>query len=173
MASMSIRSCSQSGAFLLLAPSCRRFREVDCGVPVADLGAKLSFIVPGAEACSGSKRDSADHLPTVGIILELGGPETYQRSLRALAAGGRIIQVGVLTGFGPKPDLGPLQSLNADILGVTVGSVEHFRSLNAFMAERRIVPVLDRVVAFEEAPAAYAHLRSGRHFGKVVIRLPT
>jgi NADPH:quinone reductase-like Zn-dependent oxidoreductase len=104
-------------------------------------------------------------------VLELGGPETYERSLNAVAAGGKIAQIGVLTGFGPKPNLRPLQFKNADILGITVGSGAHFTDMNDFIARHRIAPVINRVFAFEEAAAAYEYLRSGQHFGKVVIRM--
>jgi NADPH:quinone reductase-like Zn-dependent oxidoreductase len=105
------------------------------------------------------------------FVLELGGPATYERSLRVLAAGGKIAQIGVLTGFGPQPNLARLQTLNADILGITVGSLEHFEAMNAFIGEKRIAPVIDRVFPFEEAAGAYAYLRSARHFGKVVVRV--
>ncbi len=43
--------------------------------------------------------------------------------------------------------------------------------MNAFIAEHRIKPVVDRVFPFDETRAAYDHLASGHHFGKVVIRL--
>lgn len=104
-------------------------------------------------------------------ILELGGPGTYDRSLRSVASGGKIVQIGVLTGFGPKPDLARLQWENADIIGVTVGSVQHFSAMNRFLAEHAIHPVVDRVYGFDEVPDAYAHLRSGSHFGKIVVTL--
>ena len=104
-------------------------------------------------------------------ILELGGPGTYDRSLRSLASGGKIVQIGVLTGFGPKPDLARLQWENADIIGVTVGSVEHFVAMNRFLTEHAIDPIVDRIYGFDEVPEAYVHLRSGKHFGKVVIKL--
>lgn len=104
-------------------------------------------------------------------ILELGGPGTYDRSLRSVASGGKIIQIGVLTGFGPKPDLARLQWENADIIGITVGSVEHFMALNRFLTDHAIHPIVDRIFGFEEVPEAYAHLRSGSHFGKVVVKL--
>lgn len=102
-------------------------------------------------------------------ILELGGPGTYDRSLRALASGGKIIQVGVLTGFGPKPDLARLQWENADIIGVTVGSAAHFAAMNRFLNDHKIHPIIDRVFSFDEAPEAYAYLRAGAHIGKVVV----
>lgn len=102
-------------------------------------------------------------------ILELGGPGTYDRSMRSVAAGGKIIQIGVLTGFGPKPDLARLQWENADIIGVTVGSSEHFTAMNRFLADHTIHPVVDRTYGFDEAPQAFADLRTGTHFGKIVV----
>jgi NADPH:quinone reductase-like Zn-dependent oxidoreductase len=104
-------------------------------------------------------------------ILELGGPDTYDRSLRSVASGGKIVQIGVLTGFGPKPDLARLQWQNADIIGVTVGSVEHFAAMNRFLTENAIHPIIDRVYGFDQAPEAFAHLRSGSHFGKIAVKL--
>jgi NADPH:quinone reductase-like Zn-dependent oxidoreductase len=104
-------------------------------------------------------------------ILELGGPGTYDRSLRSVASGGKIVQIGVLTGFGPKPDLARLQWENADIIGVTVGSVEHFAAMNRFLTDNAIHPTVDRVYGFDEAPEAFAHLRTGSHFGKIVVKL--
>ncbi|WP_407159849.1 NAD(P)-dependent alcohol dehydrogenase [Bradyrhizobium sp. STM 3557] len=104
-------------------------------------------------------------------ILELGGPGTYDRSIRSVASGGKIVQIGVLTGFGPKPDLARLQWENANIIGVTVGSVEHFAAMNRFLAEHAIHPIIDRIYGFDEVPEAYAHLQSGSHFGKVVVEL--
>ena len=103
-------------------------------------------------------------------ILELGGPDTYDRSLRSVASGGKIIQIGVLTGFGPKPDLARLQWENADIIGVTVGSAEHFITMNRFLTEHAIHPIVDRVYTFDEVPEAYAYLRTGSHVGKIVVK---
>jgi NADPH:quinone reductase-like Zn-dependent oxidoreductase len=107
----------------------------------------------------------------VDHILELGGPETYDRSIAAVAAGGSIAQIGVLTGFASKPNILPLQLKNASIHGICVGSVEHFERLNRFVTTHRIHPVIDRHFAFDEAPAAYEHLKAAGHFGKVVIDL--
>jgi NADPH:quinone reductase-like Zn-dependent oxidoreductase len=104
-------------------------------------------------------------------ILELGGPGTYDRSIRSVASGGKIVQIGVLTGFGPKPDLARLQWENADIIGVTVGSTTHFAAMNRFISEHAIHPIIDQIFRFDEAAEAYAHLRTGSHFGKVVVKL--
>ena len=104
-------------------------------------------------------------------LLELGGPDTFDRSLRAVRAGGHIAQIGVFTGFGPQSNLIRLQMINANINGINVGSGEHFEAMNQFIVEHRIAPVIDRVFTFGDVEAAYDHLASGRHFGKVVIKL--
>lgn len=105
----------------------------------------------------------------VSHVVELGGPGTFDRSLRSVAAGGRIAQIGVLTGYGPQSNLIRLQMVNADINGICVGSAEHFGEMNRFIAKHGIRPVIDRSFTFDEAQAAYDHLASGTHFGKVVI----
>lgn len=107
----------------------------------------------------------------VSHILELGGPGTFDRSLRALRAGGHIAQIGVFTGFGPQSNLMRLQLINADIHGIGVGSGEQFTAMNDFIAKHGIKPVIDRSFSFDEVGAAYDELASGRHFGKLVIRL--
>ncbi|WP_421838258.1 zinc-dependent alcohol dehydrogenase family protein [Novosphingobium sp.] len=105
----------------------------------------------------------------VDHILELGGPDTYDRSIAAIAPGGKIAQIGVLSGFGAQPNLTPLQFKNASINGICVGSVEHYARLNAFIAEHAIHPIVDQVFAFDEAPLAYEQLRGAGHFGKIAI----
>jgi NADPH:quinone reductase-like Zn-dependent oxidoreductase len=107
----------------------------------------------------------------VSHIIENGGPATFDRSLRALAAGGKIAQIGVLTGHGPQSNLFLLQLNNADINGISVGSAEQFAAMNEFFVAHRIKPIIDRRFPFDEAEAAYEHLASGSHFGKIVIQL--
>ncbi len=109
--------------------------------------------------------DGADH------ILELGGPDTFERSIAALAAGGKIAQIGVLTGFGPTPNLLPVQFLNAQIHGICVGSGAHFAAMNGFLEAHAIKPVVDATFDYAHVPQAYDYLASGRHFGKVVVQL--
>ncbi|SKA35855.1 NADPH:quinone reductase [Enhydrobacter aerosaccus] len=104
-------------------------------------------------------------------ILELGGPDTFDRSLRSLRAAGRIAQIGVFTGKGPQSNLFRLQLINATIDGINVGSREHFEALNAFITAHGLKPVIDSTYGPDDVPAAYDRLASGRHFGKIVIKL--
>lgn len=107
----------------------------------------------------------------VDHILELGGPDTYDRSIAAIAPGGKIAQIGVLTGFTSQPNILPLQFKNASINGICVGSAEQLQRLTVFMEEHQIHPVIDAQFAFEDAPLAYAQLAAATHFGKLVVRI--
>jgi NADPH:quinone reductase-like Zn-dependent oxidoreductase len=55
--------------------------------------------------------------------------------------------------------------------GVTVGSVEDLQSMADAIAVNRMTPVVDRVFPFADAKAAFAHMASGAHFGKVAITI--
>lgn len=59
----------------------------------------------------------------------------------------------------------------AVVRGVVCGSRDHFEDLNRCVEINKIVPVVDKVFAFDEAREAYRYLDSGAHFGKVVIEL--
>jgi NADPH:quinone reductase-like Zn-dependent oxidoreductase len=105
-------------------------------------------------------------------ILEVGGPGTLGKSLMCVAPGGHIALIGVLTGFGPpQSSLFSLVGRNANISGIYVGSRTDFEEMNKFLQVRQIRPVIDKTFRFDEAPAAYAYLASGQHFGKVVIEV--
>lgn len=103
-------------------------------------------------------------------VIEVGGPGTFGQSMNAVAAGGHISLIGVLTGFAP-PDVSlfPLVSRNVDVHGIYVGSRAMFLRLNAFLEKHDIRPIIDRVFTFDEAVAAYGHLESGVHMGKIAI----
>ncbi len=105
----------------------------------------------------------------VDHIVEVGGSDTFAKSLRSLALGGRISQVGGVSGFTVDTPLMQIVGRMATIQGIYVGSREMFEAMNRALTLHRTRPVIDRVFAFAEAPAAYRHLESGSHFGKVVV----
>lgn len=107
----------------------------------------------------------------VDVVLEVGGPGTLERSLMSVKIGGRIAYIGVLTGLGGQANPVMLIPKSASIHGIFVGSRAMFADMLDAIATHAIHPVIDREFAFAEAPAALAHMRSGGHFGKIVIRV--
>jgi NADPH:quinone reductase-like Zn-dependent oxidoreductase len=55
--------------------------------------------------------------------------------------------------------------------GIFAGSRQMFEDLNGAVTEARLKPVIDRTFAFGQVREALECLRSGAHFGKIVIRI--
>ncbi len=108
----------------------------------------------------------------VDHIIEVGGSDTWAKSLRAIRIGGHIAVIGVLSGAAaPDSSLVPVLMQNLRINGVFVGSRDMFEAMLRAYALAEVHPVVDRVFPFEAAPAAFEHLSSGGHFGKIVIAI--
>jgi NADPH:quinone reductase-like Zn-dependent oxidoreductase len=107
----------------------------------------------------------------VDVVLEVGGPGTFDQSLAALRYGGTMSILGVLTGTRGEVNTYGIFHKTLRVAGVYVGSVPMFESLLRALVAGRIEPVIDRTFPFADARAAYDHLASGQHFGKVVISL--
>jgi NADPH:quinone reductase-like Zn-dependent oxidoreductase len=107
----------------------------------------------------------------VDHIIEVGGPGTFARSMNAVRVGGRISQIGLLTG--PEGAVSPMPILGKQIQvqGIFVGSRDMFDAMNRAIALHQMRPVVDRVFSFDQAREAWKYLESGSHFGKVVIRV--
>jgi NADPH:quinone reductase-like Zn-dependent oxidoreductase len=107
----------------------------------------------------------------VDLVVEVGGAGTFDQSVAALRYGGHMSLLGILAGTQGPINTYAIFHKNIHIRGVYVGSVAMFERLVRVLEQSAIDPVIDRVFSFEETRAAYEHLASGAHFGKVVIRL--
>ncbi len=107
----------------------------------------------------------------VDLVVNVGGPGTFDQSVASLRYGGTMSLLGVLTGASGEVNTYALFHKTLRVAGVGVGSIEMFEGLNRALWAARIEPIIDRVYSFEEAPEAYARLASGDHFGKVVLRV--
>ena len=105
----------------------------------------------------------------VDHVIELGGPGTLPKSIRAVRMGGRISLIGTISGNeGPVPTANLLRK-GVCLQGIFVGNRAHFLAMNRAIALHGLRPHVDRVFPFAEARAAYEHLASATHVGKVVI----
>ena len=50
-----------------------------------------------------------------------------------------------------------------------MGSPADFAGMTTFVAQHKIVPVVDRVFPLAETEAALRHMESGAQFGKIVL----
>ncbi len=106
----------------------------------------------------------------VDHVVEVGGPGTLNKSLKAVRTGGRIYLIGVLAGPANVNPV-PILMKNVRVQGIFVGSREMFEAMNPAIALHQLRPVVDRVFPFADIRAALRHLESGAHFGKVCVRV--
>lgn len=110
------------------------------------------------------------------------GGSMFADCLRSLAFQGRMAIIGYVDGqLRAEVDLQALHTTRLTLFGVSnklrspeqrAESAHAFRvdGLPAF-ADGRIRPLVDRVYAFEELPAALAAMQANEHLGKIVVRI--
>ncbi len=106
----------------------------------------------------------------VDHLIEVGGAATLPISLRALRDGGHLALVGLLSGAPASRAVAERNERGIKVDTIHVGSRRDFAALLELVARFKIHPVIDTSFPFTEAPRAFEYLKSGRHFGKVVIR---
>jgi NADPH:quinone reductase-like Zn-dependent oxidoreductase len=150
-------------------------------------GARVIMISSNRERCARMKSLGADetldysadpdwHLAVrkltggtgADVTLNIGGADTIARSLAATRIGGRISLVGLLSG--PPTATSSIYS-SGTITSIKVGSRQDFETMNRAIDFHKLRPVIDRRYGFEQFPEALRHLRSGKHFGKIVVEL--
>jgi len=107
----------------------------------------------------------------VDHVVEVGGAATLTRSFGAIRTGGKVSMIGGLSGGATELNPGLIFSRRANVQGISVGSTQMFMAMTRAIEANAIKPVVDKVFVFADAPAAYHHMASGAHFGKIVIRV--
>jgi NADPH:quinone reductase-like Zn-dependent oxidoreductase len=105
----------------------------------------------------------------VDVVVENTGQETWERSLMALAKGGRLVTCGATTGYAAATDLRHVFFKSLSILGSTMGSRADLLRLSRFVAEGRLKPVIDRVLPLEKVADAHRAIAERSLFGKIVL----
>lgn len=105
----------------------------------------------------------------VDVVIEHVGTSTWDKSIRSLAPGGRLVTCGATTGYDAKIDLRFLFSRQLSLLGSYMGTKEELRTVLKLVSQGRLKPVVDKVFRLEDCAAAHAYLGEARQFGKVVL----
>ncbi len=105
----------------------------------------------------------------VDVIVEVGGSGTLPQSVRAIAMGGHISMIGVLTGVQGEVPTAELFQKNAVISGITVGSRASQQDMVKAININGIKPVIDRSFGLEELADAFRLQESQQHFGKICL----
>ncbi|PNP79498.1 hypothetical protein FNYG_07114 [Fusarium nygamai] len=113
----------------------------------------------------------------VDFVINNTGPASIPQDISFLRQrGGTVSLVGFLDGTDGDWQPAAIMALmgkSARIKGIATGSKDDYLSLNKFLEEKKVslAPLVDRIFSFEESPAAFDYLYSGKHVGKVVIKI--
>ena len=103
------------------------------------------------------------------IVVEHVGQATWDRSVRSLAKGGRLVTCGATTGSKTALDLTHLFARQLSLLGSYMGRKSELRDAAPLLFEGRLRPVIDEVWPMSAAVSAHERLEKGEQFGKIVL----
>ena len=106
----------------------------------------------------------------VDVVIESIGQETWERSLKALARGGRLVTCGATSGYRAETDLRYVFSKGLSLLGSTMGSRADLLMIARLVGERRLKPVIDRVLPLERVADGHRAIAERSLFGKIVLK---
>ena len=105
------------------------------------------------------------------VVFENVGAATWDRSVRSLAPGGRLVTCGGTAGSKVEVSLPRLFFKQHEIIGSTMGSYAEFDDVTRLVASGRVPVVVDDVFdGLSSFPAALARLEAGEQLGKIVLR---
>jgi NADPH:quinone reductase-like Zn-dependent oxidoreductase len=105
----------------------------------------------------------------VDVVVEHVGEATWEKSVRSLARGGRLVTCGATTGPGGPIDLRVLFARQISLLGSYMGGKAELLEVSRFFFEGRVGPVVDTTFPLQDAAAAHERLERKEQFGKIVL----
>jgi putative PIG3 family NAD(P)H quinone oxidoreductase len=119
------------------------------------------------------------------VIIDFVGAPYFDRNIRSLARGGRLVQVGLMGGGGAGAASAlPLETLlfrHLRIMGTVMKSrpLADKRAMTArfgqrwlpMFAARRLVPVIDSIFPFAKAAEAHQRMEQNLNVGKIVLEM--
>ena len=106
----------------------------------------------------------------VDVVFEHIGSATWEKSIKALAVGGRLVTCGATTGYAAQTDIRYVYSRQLSILGSYMASKAELLRVIDLVRRRRLKPVLDKVYPLADAAKAQERMEKREHFGKIVLR---
>jgi len=105
----------------------------------------------------------------VDVVVNFTGGDTWVPSLRCLKRGGRLLVCGATAGHDPKEDLRYVWTFELKIIGSNSFYDDDLQALMQLIQERRMRPVIDKVLPLEEAREGLRLIQDREVIGKVVV----
>jgi NADPH:quinone reductase-like Zn-dependent oxidoreductase len=106
----------------------------------------------------------------IDLVVEVGGADTLDASLRLVRPGGTIALIGVLSGAKASITLPLAVMRQVRLQGVTCGPRESLDAMIRAIAANGLDPCISDRFAFADAPRAFQRMTENAHVGKIAIR---
>lgn len=115
----------------------------------------------------------------VDMVFEMLGGEHTAKSIRCLRDFGRVIQYGTATGKAPQLDLRELYAKSAIVQGLWLSYLSRkkeimdpaWKQLSQWIEQRKLAPVIGKVLPLSGAVEGYKLLQEGKNYGKIVVKI--
>jgi NADPH:quinone reductase-like Zn-dependent oxidoreductase len=118
----------------------------------------------------------------VNLVINTVGGSVFAENVRSMAFEGRLAMVGYVDGVMETPlSIEALHAKRLTLFGVSNklrtpaqrgSGVPRFKAeVLPMLADGRITPLVDKVFAFDELPAAKACMDASEHLGKIVVKI--
>jgi NADPH:quinone reductase-like Zn-dependent oxidoreductase len=105
----------------------------------------------------------------VDVVVEHVGGEVWEKSVRSLTRGGRLVTTGGTATYDVSMNIAHVFHKELRLLGANSTTKRELEVQIPLLAAGKLRPVVDRVFPLAEAADAHRHLAARRHFGKVVL----
>ncbi|HZD13234.1 MAG TPA: zinc-binding dehydrogenase [Candidatus Binatus sp.] len=107
----------------------------------------------------------------VNVVFDHVGTATWERSLRSLAPGGRLVNCGVTSGGKAEVDIRYLFVRQFSLLGSYMGGFAELQEVLRFFEDGRLKPVVDSIFPLKDAAKAQERMEKSQQFGKIVLKI--
>lgn len=107
----------------------------------------------------------------VDVVIEHVGEAVWDRVVRCLARGGRLVTCGATSGYHGAIDLRALFAKQLSFLGSYMGTRADLEAAWAAFGRGELRPVVDSVLPLADAAEAHRRLETHSQFGKVVLQI--
>ncbi len=107
----------------------------------------------------------------VDVVLEHVGGDVWEKSIRCLTRGGRLVTTGGTASYEVSMNVAYVFHKELTLIGANSATMRELGVMMPLVQQGKLRPVVDRVFSLEEAAEAHRYMGGRRHFGKVVLQV--
>jgi NADPH:quinone reductase-like Zn-dependent oxidoreductase len=105
----------------------------------------------------------------VDVILDHIGADTWDRNIRCLKTGGRMVTCGVTSGYEVATDIRYIFFRRLSVLGSTMGTKGELLTVMNLIERGMLRPVIDSSFPLSEIGVAHKRMQERKAFGKIIV----